>query len=102
VTDCRVGAAGCVAKERLKTAGRVVVAAGVVIERLKTNSRVLAAVVGRYASKRKESIGALGGVAVGIASIGQWANRSHRRRKPKTGERQRDEQESESQRRPAD
>src|SRR4029077_7260997 len=61
VTDCLVGAAGCVDKERLKTAGRVVVAAGVVIERLKTNSRVLAAVVGRYASKRKESIGALGG-----------------------------------------
>src|SRR4029077_13080151 len=78
VTDRCVGATGRVTVERLKTGGCVVVAAGVVNERLKTNSRVLAAVVGGNACESIKSVGPLCSVVEGVATIGQWTNRSCR------------------------
>jgi hypothetical protein len=93
----RVVVAGGVEQERIKTVGRVVAPGGVAIKRTITDGRVVAA-----ACEAEERRITLSGVAVGIASVRCRGNRSGRRRKCKPGEGERDEEESEPQRRPAD
>ena len=69
----RVLGAGCVARERLGTAGRVEVAGCVAGERLKTARRVVGA-----GCEFEEGIIALGGIVTRIASVRGWRDRSSR------------------------
>ncbi len=85
-----------IGKKRSITNGRVVEADGVVIERSVPIGRVVGA-----GGEAEERPGALGGVAVGIASVWCWGREScsGSRRKRKAGERERDEKETASKRR---
>ena len=76
----KLSAAGCVVKERLKTEGGVLDA-------------------GCEAQKR---VITLSGVAIGIASVRRWINRSHSWRKRKQAEHEEDDRKAAPQRRPAD
>src|SRR5438128_1894871 len=93
-TDGRVGVAAGVAEQRSRAVGRIAEAGCVAEERIKTNRRII-----RACSEAKERISTLDRILAGIASVRCWGNRSRLRRKPKAGQRQRDEKKTEPQRR---
>src|SRR2546430_8605048 len=79
LTVRRVVGAGCVASKRTRTVGRVVLAGCVAKERFKTDGRVVEALDG----DAKESVVALSGVLVGIATVRCRSDRLSRGRKRK-------------------
>jgi len=98
-TGGRVGVTICVAKKGSKTSGSVGVAGGVVKERVSTNGRVVED--GGEAEKR---VTAFSRVCAQIASVRGWVDCSRRRqkRKPCEGEREREEKQAVSPRRPGE
>jgi len=78
----------------LETNGRAVLGGCVAIERLVTSGRVFEA-----GGEAKERIITLSRVTAGIASVRCWGNRLRWRRQREASKRERDEKESEPQRR---